>query len=104
MLSLVLFLIAQNHFCQSERPVRSKDIVLAEPPMAVHSKSAPAEASSYFGYDNKLKEILIKETFLSLVPQKDQNQSKADYLNILNKWIKSHPDLIKPELQTTQLN
>lgn len=103
-LSLVLFLITQNYFCQSERPVRSKDINLTTPTPAVYGKSAPAESSAYFGYDNKLKEILIIETSLSLVPQKNENQPKADYLTILNKWIKSHQDLLKPEFKATQLN
>lgn len=103
-LSLVLFLITQNYFCQSDRPVRSKDIILAAPPMAVYSKPAPAESSVYFGYDNKLKELLIIETSLSLVPQKSESQSKEEYLTILNKWIKSHQDLIKSEFKATQLN
>ncbi|MBA3666085.1 MAG: hypothetical protein H0W61_18050 [Bacteroidetes bacterium] len=92
----VLFLCKENFIAQTSDQ-KVKRIELQKTYEPVQGKSLNSEESVYYGYDAKIKEILLKESSISLVPTRAGNQSKNDYLTVLNDWIKSNSLLIKPD-------
>lgn len=104
-----LVLLCISLFCVGSYSAQSsnektKRIELKKTHESVQVKTTSAEDSPFFGNDNKIKELLLKENSIELVPQRKTAQSKADYLNTLNAWIKSNPLLIKPDKRNVEIN
>lgn len=101
---LLVFLVSAGSYIAQTATERTKRIELKKTYEPVQVKLTAAEESPYYGYDNKIREILLKETSMELVPKRTQNQSKNDYLVTLNGWIKSNSLLIKPDKKGIEVN
>lgn len=101
---LLMFLIYAGNFVAQTPRERVKRIELQKSHESPKTKTAPAEDSPFFGYDNTIKEILLKESSINQVPARAQNQSKAEYLQTLNNWIKLNSSLIRPEKRNIEVN
>lgn len=100
---LLMFFLCAGICVSQTSDRKAKRIELTKTYAGVQTKSTGSEQSYYYGYDNKIKEILLKENSIDIVPKRAENQSKQEYLDALNKWIKSNPLLIKPDLRETEI-
>ena len=103
LLLFILLFVTGSYFGQNTRET-AKRIEIKKTYEQVQVKSLPAEESSFYGYDSKIKEILLKEASLDFVPKRKENQTKNEYLNTLNEWIKSNSLLVKPDQRSTEIN
>jgi hypothetical protein len=101
---LGLFLLFANYFVAQTNREHIKKAGLAKTYEPVQSKASAAENSNYFGLDNKIKEILLKDASMEKVPVRKENQTKNEYVVILNEWIKNNPGLLKPDKTSTEIN
>lgn len=84
-----------------ETPKRAE---LTEAHEAPQVKISPAAESEYFGFDAKIKDALLKESSIELVPKRIANETKEEYLKKLNLWIKNNSSLIKPDKKGVEIN
>jgi len=69
----------------------------------IQAKTAAAENSSYYGFDNKIKEMMLDNNIPEKFPTKENYADKKSYLNVANEWLKVHQSLLKPEFKNTTL-
>lgn len=60
-------------------------------------KSSVSSTEAYFGYDEKLKAILVGSVIPAAVPTAKAGSTKSEYVKILNEWISKNPQSLKPE-------
>jgi len=58
-----------------------------------------SQPSSYYGYDEALKSYFIGNSIPASAPKSDGYASKQEYVKILNQWISSNKNYLKPEHQ-----
>lgn len=102
-LFLFMSLLSNHFFGQTVRelPKRPELTQTYEEPQA---KSLAAEESNYFGYDAKIKDVLLKESSFELVPMRVATESKEDFLKKLNQWLVLNSYLVKPDKKNTEIN
>jgi hypothetical protein len=69
----------------------------------IRAKAAPAENSMYYGFDNKIKEMMLDNNIPDKFPTKENYADKSSYLTVANEWLKAHQALVKPEFKNTTL-
>jgi hypothetical protein len=69
----------------------------------IQGKSVSAENSIYYGFDNKIKEMMLDNNIPEKFPTKESYADKKSYLNVANEWLKAHQALVKPEFKNTTL-
>jgi hypothetical protein len=84
---------------QNTKTAKSKeDLLNAEyavgQPNAMQA-SSKAVSSEYLGFDNDIATIMLDGKIPVTFPKHQVNQSKDDYMTIMNKWIKDNSKLVK---------
>ncbi len=79
------------------KTIGTKRAILAENVTPVATTSSPAENSSYFGYDNQIKQICVNDAIPAALPTKEGYSSKQAYKTAINKWLKDNSSFVKPE-------
>ena len=82
---------------QNSTPESRKNLQLYTSSETVQGKNNAAEQSTYFGYDNKVKEVTINNNIPQNFPTKEGYADKAAYLIAANEWLKAHSALVRPE-------
>jgi hypothetical protein len=64
---------------------------------SAEKQSATIQVSEYFGYDQTLKSYFSGDVIPGETPKAISFSSKADYVKVLNNWITSNKQYLKPE-------
>ncbi len=72
---------------------------------AHNSKSSDTPVKSeYFNLEENIKSLMIKESIPGNFPKSNVNQSKDEYISLINVWINQNSEFIKPELRNKEFN